>query len=282
MKKKPLGRGLEALIPKAENKTTVIELDINDIVPNRDQPRHFFDDESLAELASSIKEHGVIQPILVTKEHNKYKIIAGERRFRAAQQIKLERIPAIIVEVTSENQVIEIGLIENLQRENLNPIEVAMAYKQLIEKFQYSQDSLSKVVGKSRSAVANTLRLLNLPDEVLEALGKNIITEGHARALLSLVDKKSIMDVYKKIVDNSLSVRETENLIKKLKNNKVHKGEVPSTFSPFKKDIEEEFENYFNTKVMISGEFHKGTIKIIYKSKDDLHYIINKIRGNPC
>jgi len=145
----------------------------------------------------SIKEHGIIQPILVRKEGSKYKIIAGERRFRAAQQVKLERIPAIVVNVENDGQIIEIGLIENIQREDLNPVEVARAFKQLIERFGYTQDKLALVVGKSRSAVANTLRLLHLPDNILDALRDNIITEGHARALLSLEDVDSMNDVLK-------------------------------------------------------------------------------------
>ena len=279
MKKSPLGRGLEALIPKSENKRTIIELDINDILPNSDQPRQFFDEESLKELSLSIKEHGIIQPILVRKEGSKYKIIAGERRFRAAQQVKLERIPAIVVNVENDGQIIEIGLIENIQREDLNPVEVARAFKQLIERFGYTQDKLALVVGKSRSAVANTLRLLHLPDNILDALRDNIITEGHARALLSLEDVDSMNDVFKKIVENSLSVRESEALVKRIKKNDNSKKEKVSTFSPFKKEIEEEFENYFNTKVFISGQFNKGTIKIVYRSKEDLQHIINKIRG---
>lgn len=279
MKKSPLGRGLEALIPKSENKRTIIELDINDILPNSDQPRQFFNEESLKELSLSIKEHGIIQPILVRKEGSKYKIIAGERRFRAAQRVKLERIPAIVVNVENDGQIIEIGLIENIQREDLNPVEVARAFKQLIERFGYTQDKLALVVGKSRSAVANTLRLLHLPDNILDALRDNIITEGHARALLSLEDVNSMNDVFKKIVENSLSVRESEALVKRIKKNDNSKKEKVSTFSPFKKEIEEEFENYFNTKVFISGQFNKGTIKIVYRSKEDLQHIINKIRG---
>ena len=272
MKKSPLGRGLEALIPKSENRRTVVELDINDILPNADQPRQFFDEESL-------KEHGIIQPILVKREDNKYKIIAGERRFRAAQQVKLERIPAIVISLNNEGQAIEIGLIENIQREDLNVVEVARAFKQLIEKFGYAQDKLAQVVGKSRSAVANTLRLLNLPGKILDALRDNIITEGHARALLSLEDINSIFEVFKKIVENSLSVRETEALVKRIKEDNKPKEEKMPTFSPFKKELEEEFEKYFNTKVFISGQFNRGAIKIVYRSKDDLQNIINKIRG---
>jgi ParB family chromosome partitioning protein len=279
MKKSPLGRGLEALIPKSENRRTVVELDINDILPNADQPRQFFDEESLKELSLSIKEHGIIQPILVKREDNKYKIIAGERRFRAAQQVKLERIPAIVISLNNEGQAIEIGLIENIQREDLNVVEVARAFKQLIEKFGYAQDKLAQVVGKSRSAVANTLRLLNLPGKILDALRDNIITEGHARALLSLEDINSIFEVFKKIVENSLSVRETEALVKRIKEDNKPKEEKMPTFSPFKKELEEEFEKYFNTKVFISGQFNRGAIKIVYRSKDDLQNIINKIRG---
>jgi ParB family chromosome partitioning protein len=282
MKKKPLGRGLEALIPKSDSKKNIVELDINDIIPNANQPRQFFDEEGLTELAQSIKEHGIIQPILVKKENDKYKIIAGERRFRAAQQIKLERVPAIIKDVVHENQALEIGLIENIQREDLNAVDLAMAYNQLIEKFQYSQEALSKVVGKSRSAIANTLRLLNLPREILNAVSVNVITEGHARALLSLENNKTISYVFNRIVERTMSVRETENLVKKLKKGQTIKSEVKSPFSPFKEELEREFENYFDTNVKISGKFSGGTIRIIYKSKENLEKIINKIRGELC
>lgn len=282
MKKRPLGRGLEALIPKSESKKSIVELDINDIIPNTNQPRQYFDEESLAELASSIKEHGIIQPILVKKENNKYKIIAGERRFRAAQQVKLERVPAIVKDVVSENQAIEIGLIENIQREDLNAVDLATAYKQLIEKFHYSQEALSKVVGKSRSAIANTLRLLNLPDEILTALRSNVITEGHARALLSLENNEAFLDVFNRIVEKNMSVRETENFVKRLKKGETTKTDITTPFSPFKEELEREFESYFDTKVKISGKFSGGTIKIIYKSKEDLQKIINKLRGELC
>jgi ParB family chromosome partitioning protein len=282
MKKKPLGRGLAALIPKSENKNNIVELDINDIIPNSNQPRQLFNDENLSELALSIKNHGMIQPILVKKEDNKYKIIAGERRFRAAQQIKLEKIPAIIFEVKGDHEMIELGLIENIQREDLNPIDLARAYNQLIENFQYSQEDLSRALGKSRSAVANTLRLLRLPKKIIDAVQNNIISEGHARALLSLENENDVMNIFKEIVEKSLSVRETESLVSKLKKGVKLKSPAYSSFTPFKEELEREFENYFNTKIIISGSFTSGTIKIIYKSKDDLQKIINKIRGDLC
>ncbi|MDY6820056.1 MAG: ParB/RepB/Spo0J family partition protein [Deferribacterota bacterium] len=282
MKKKPLGRGLEALIPRSESKKEIFQLNIDEIVPNCEQPRKSYDEESLTELAESIKEHGIIQPIIVTKVDNKYKIIAGERRFRAAKKINLKQIPAIIKNIDRDGKILELSLIENIQREDLNTVDLARAYKFLINRCSYTQEELSKVIGKSRSSIANTLRLLKLPQEVLEGLKNNKITEGHARTLLALEEQNYIRDVYKKILDNNLSVRETEQLIKKLKNKNSKKIKSENPFKPFINDLEKQLENFFNTKVVISGRETKGSIKITYNSKKELEQIISKLRGERC
>ncbi|MBZ4643783.1 MAG: parB-like partition protein [Deferribacteraceae bacterium] len=280
MRKNPLGRGLESLIPKdnSVNRKSPIELDITDIVPNEKQPRRIFDSEKLNELADSIKSKGLIQPIVVTKHEDKYLIIAGERRWRACGLAGLKKIPVIIKDINDEKERLELALIENIQREDLNPIEVANAYKSLMEKFSYTQEELSKIVGKSRSAVANILRLLKLPHEITEALSKNIISEGHARALLGLDDHLKVMEAFNTVVKKKLSVRETENLVKRIKTSPVKKMEN-SGADIFVESIKKEFESFFKTKVNIRTGKKGGTIEIKYSSNEELDTIINHLRG---
>ncbi len=219
MKKNSLGKGLESLIPKAEKTRTIInEIDIADIIPNPDQPRKVFNEEALSELTDSIRKNGIIQPMVLAKgeEEGTYVIIAGERRWRAAGLAGLRRVPAVVREITKETEKLELALIENIQREDLGPLELARAYKNLMDKHEYRQEDVADVVGKSRSAVANTIRLLGLPERVIMALEEGHISEGHARALIGLEEKKAV-EILIKIIENSLSVRDVEKLVSKKK-----------------------------------------------------------------
>jgi len=221
MSKRALGKGLGALISEAktssDEKEGVLELGINEIEPNSNQPRKSFDEKALIQLSESIKEHGIIQPIIVKKEGDIYRIVAGERRWRAARLLGLKKIPAIVRDF-SNKQVMEIALIENIQREDLNPIEEAEAYERLIVEHNMTQEQISNSIGKSRPAIANSLRLLTLSDNIKKFLISGQITSGHARALLSLEDKKKQESICNEIIEKNLSVRETEKLVKSIKN----------------------------------------------------------------
>jgi len=279
MKKSPLGRGLESLIPKGEStQRSPVEVDITDIIPNSEQPRQKFDSEKLIELAESIKSKGLIQPIIVTKQGEKYVIIAGERRWRACGLAGLKKIPVIVKDINDDKERLELALIENIQREDLNSVEVAVAYKNLIEKFGYTQEELAKIVGKSRSAVANLLRLLKLPKEVINSLTENEITEGHARALLGLEEKDDILNVLRIVVKRKLSVRETERLIQRVKKGAIKKESFQER-DVFIDALEKEFEEFFKTKVNIKQKKNGGTIEIKYTSNDELNTILEMIRG---
>lgn len=279
MKKSPLGRGLESLIPKGEStQKAPVEIDITDIIPNSEQPRQKFDSEKLMELAESIKSKGLIQPIIVSKQGDKYIIIAGERRWRACGLAGLKKIPVIVKNINDDKERLELALIENIQREDLNPVEVAVTYKNLIEKFGYTQEELSKIVGKSRSAVANILRLLKLPKEVISALSENEITEGHARALLGLEEKDDILNIFRIVLRRKLSVRETERLIQRVKKGEIKKENFQER-DIFIDALEKEFEEFFKTKVNIKTKKSGGTIEIKYMSNDELNTILEMIRG---
>lgn len=275
MSKKRLGKGLQALIPSVEDENQgVTEININRILPNPHQPRRDFDDEKLEELAASIREHGVIQPIIVRENGDMYELVAGERRWRAAKKLGHTTIPAIIKEYT-DGEVMEIALIENLQREDLNPIEEAAAYKQLMEEFGLTQDELSKKIGKSRSLIANSIRLLNLPAEIQELLEKGAITTGHARSLLSLDDKGMQMELARRIIEEGLTVRDIERIVKKAvveKDKKTKKA--PETKDPLLLDIEERLKMVLGTQVRIKNGRNKGKIEIEYYSGEDLERII--------
>ena len=214
MTKKRLGRGLEALLNVEENEyEEIVELRINDIEPNLEQPRKSFDEESLRELAESIKKHGIVQPIIVRKENDTYRIVAGERRWRAAKIANLEKIKAIVKDLTDQ-EILEVALIENLQREDLNPIEEAEAYEKLIKEHGLKQEEIAEIVGKSRPAVANSLRLLSLPDEIKSGLVERKITSGHARALLAIEDPEVQKRVMEEIIKMNYNVRQTEKIVK--------------------------------------------------------------------
>ncbi|MEG6565633.1 ParB/RepB/Spo0J family partition protein [Thermoanaerobacterium saccharolyticum] len=266
--KRGLGRGLQALIPEIDEESPkgVENIKISDIEPNQFQPRKHFDDESLKELSDSIKEHGIIQPIIVRKNDFGYQIVAGERRWRAAKLAGLKEIPAIVKDF-DDQKVMEIALIENLQREDLNPIDEAKAYKSLMEQFNLTQEEISKRVGKSRSSIANSIRLLNLDDEVQNMLMEGKITTGHAKVILALQDAEKQNMIAKKIVDKNLNVRETENLIKEVTSPKKKKRKESDAYI---KEIEDNFCRFFGTKVKIIHGKNRGKILIEYYSEEDL------------
>lgn len=273
MIKKGLGKGLGALIldESSEQESGVIELKINEIEPNASQPRKFFDDEKLLQLADSIKQHGIIQPIIVKKDNNIYTIIAGERRWRAAKLAGLSRVPVLIKDFTNK-QVMEIALIENLQREDLNPIEEADAYMHLMNEYDLTQEQIAETIGKSRSAIANSLRLLGLSEEVKKYIISGDLTSGHARTLVIIQDKLIQKNAAEYIIANKLSVRETENYVKKLFQN-TNKKHVKSENPDFKV-VEDKLKNILGTKVKLVANNNKGKITIEYYSNDELDRLL--------
>jgi ParB family chromosome partitioning protein len=287
-KKFGLGKGLNALIPedleldkgiKDNVNNTSNLIDINLIRSNQEQPRKSFDNEKIMELSESIKHHGIVQPIILKKESDQYVIVAGERRWRAAKLAGVKEVPAIVMEL-SDKEVLEISLIENIQRQDLNSIEEAVAYKKLISEFNLTQDELSKRLGKSRVSITNTLRLLNLSENVQQYLIEGVISEGHGRALLAIDDSKLQYELAQKVIDDKLSVRELELQIKKMKNNterKLEKNNSKTAISPYYKDITERLQNYFGTKVNINDNNNKGKIEIEYYSEEDLQRILEII-----
>ena len=278
-KKSALGRGLGALIPEMVDESNDVsgikEIDINEISPADDQPRKNFDEEKIQKLAESIKQHGILQPILVKKDGKYYKIIAGERRWRAARIAGLKNVPIIEKELT-DRDTMEISLIENLQREDLNPIEEASAYKKLMDDFNMTQEDIAVRVGKSRPAITNSIRLLNLDERVLNYLIDGTISGGHGKVLASINDKNLQYEISKKIIDEGLNVRQTEKLIKKIEGKKENKEKIIKK-EVYIKDIEDKLKNYFGTKVIINKGRKKGKIEIEYYSKDDLDRIIEML-----
>ena len=293
-KKFGLGKGLNALIPEDTILSTLdtklektdddrdkdkgsISIDINLIKSNEEQPRRSFDDEKILELAESIKSNGIIQPLVLKKVNNEYIIVAGERRWRAAKLIGLKEVPAIIMNLT-EKQILEISLIENIQREDLNSIEEALAYKRLINDFNLTQEELSKRIGKSRVTITNTLRLLNLSEDVQQYIIEGVISEGHGRALLGITDSKVQCELAQSVIDDKLSVRELEVLIRKLKTSPTRsKSKSSNEINPYYKDVTYKLENYFGTKVNITNKNNKGKIEIEYYSEEDLQRILEII-----
>lgn len=279
-----LGKGLASLIPESDFKDNereqVLNIDINLIKANKEQPRKHFDDEKLMELANSIKEHGIIQPIVVKEENQIYTIIAGERRWRAAKLLNLKEVPVIIKDL-SPIEIVEISLIENIIRENLNPIEEAMAYKRLLKEFNLTQEEISKQVSKSRSAIANALRLLNLDDRIQGYLIEGVLSEGHGRAILGLENKDDQYIVAQKVIDENLNVRQTEGLVKNYgKKEVVKENTIKPSMDIYYKDIKVRLENHFNTKVNINNNSkNKGKIEIEYYSPEDLQRIIEMLEA---
>lgn len=295
VKKSGLGKGLDSLIKdnssakktaaantSSENKAEEMKsgeqmMKINMVEPNRDQPRKKFEEDALLELADSIKQFGVLQPLLVRKRKDYYEIIAGERRWRAAKMAGVKEVPVIIKDYT-EQEIVEIGLIENIQRENLNPIEEAMAFKKLLEEFNLKQDEVAERVSKSRTAVTNSMRLLKLDEQVQEMIVDDMISTGHARALLAIDDKEQQYDLANKIFDEKLSVRETEKLVKEIKNPKKPKMKKKVENEFVYTDLENRMKEVMGTKVNISSKGNgKGKIEIEYYSDDELERMFEMI-----
>lgn len=297
--KKGLGKGLDSLIAdkvstkqvtktesqvklKSEHAADAVMMDITKVEPNREQPRQKFDEDALLELAESIKQFGVLQPLLVQEKDDYYEIIAGERRWRAAKLAGVKKIPVIIKKLTAQ-EIMEISLIENIQREDLNPIEEAMAYKRLLTEFNLKQDEVAERVSKSRTAVTNAMRLLKLNDKVQQMVIDEMLTTGHARALLGIDDQEKQYVLAQKIFDEKLSVRDTEKLVKSIQNEKKNRTNVRKGIDPkleaIYHDLEEQMKGILGTKVSINHkDEEKGKVEIEYYSQDELDRIIDLLR----
>ena len=297
VKKSGLGKGLDSLIPstghkktmpaKPEVKKEVVEktikkeevmVKITEVEPNREQPRKNFNEDALLELADSIKQFGIIQPLVVQKQENCYEIIAGERRWRAAKLAGLKEVPVIIKNYTEQERV-EIALIENIQREDLNPIEEAMAFRRLLTEFELKQDELAERVSKSRTAVANSMRLLKLDERVQQMVVDEKISTGHARALLAVENKEQQYNLANKIFDEKLSVRETERLMKNLQKEKKDKKDHKTENEFIYKGIEEKIKMILGTKVTGNHRNKKGRIEIEYYSNEELERIMDLLES---
>ena len=294
VKKKGLGKGLDSLIPdnkplktsvsdeKEQKETAELPvgeqmMNINQVEPNRDQPRKKFEEDALMELADSIKQFGVLQPLLVRKRKDYYEIIAGERRWRAAKLAGVKEVPVIVKDYT-EQEIVEIGLIENIQRENLNPIEEAAAFKRLLEEFNLKQDEVAERVSKSRTAVTNSMRLLKLSEKVQQMIIDDMISPGHARALLAIDNQDLQYELATKVFDEKLSVRETEKLVKAIKNPKQVKEKKTDENQFLYKDLANKMKDVMGTKVNISSKGNgKGKIEIEYYSDDELERMFEMI-----
>lgn len=275
-----LGKGLDAIFMdnETEDGNSTVKLKISDIEPNRRQPRKEFNEEALTELADSISKHGILQPLLVRPlPDGGYQLVAGERRWRACRMAGVSEVPVVIKELTN-SQVMELALIENLQREDLSIVEEAEGYKMLMDDYSFTQDEISKSVGKSRPSITNALRILKLPKEILSLLKENKITAGHARALLSFDNEEDMRKVAEAIVTNGLSVREVEK-ISKIKNNKKEKRNDKRRDSFFD-EVEISLHEYLGRKVKVSSSAkNKGSITIEFYNKEDLAEIVKKLAG---
>ena len=287
--KKGLGKGLNALIPPTEEKkapekvssSLVSETDketmvnITKIEPNRTQPRKNFNEDALQELADSIKQFGIVQPLIVQDRKDHYEIIAGERRWRAAKKAGLKEVPVIIKNYT-EQEIVEISIIENIQREDLNPIEEALAYKRLLEEFKLKQDQVAERVSKSRSAVTNSMRLLKLSDKVQQMIIDEMITTGHARAILSIEDPEEQYNLAQRIFDEKLSVREVEKIMKNMGKPAKNKKEKDTKLEVIYQDIEEKLKQNLGAKVVITSKGNgAGKMEIEFYTHDDLEKLIS-------
>ena len=291
--KKGLGKGLDSLIANkvekpvevkvdAANANGAIMMNINKVEPNREQPRKKFDEDALLELSESIKQFGVLQPLLVTEREDYFEIIAGERRWRAAKLAGVKEVPVIVKKLT-EQEIMIISLLENIQREDLNPIEEAQGYKRLIEEFNLKQDEVAEQVSKSRTAVTNAMRLLKLNEKVQQMLIDEMLTTGHARALLAIDDQEKQYEVAQRIFDEKLSVRDTEKLVKNIQNEKeidpAPKNKIDPQLLAVYRDLEEQMKSLLGTKVYINPkDDKKGKLEIEYYSQDELDRIIDLIR----
>lgn len=290
MAKTSLGTGLSSLIPNKLNKENntpfqkrsfassyeVIKIPIENIVPNPKQPRKYFAEESLKELAESIKEHGVIQPIIVTKTDGKYELIAGERRLQASKLVKMNEIQAI-VRLATNQQKLELALVENIQRHNLNAVEEAKAYQELHSEFNLTQKEIAKRTGKSRPAIANIIRLLELPIEIQRGIIEEKITEGHARAILGLENPEKQRALYKLILKNDLTVRAVEDKVKEITVH-THKRKVSEQSDPYIQDLEDNIQQKLGTKIKIKKRGTTGKITIDFYSEEEFKKIIEMLK----
>jgi ParB family chromosome partitioning protein len=281
LEKKGLGKGLGALIPGAgRTEGSPTDIPINEISLNPYQPRKTFNDEKFQDLVKSVRLHGILQPIVVrTNTEGGYELVAGERRLRAATAVGLTRIPGIIKEFTNE-QSLEVALIENLQREDIGPLEAAVAYKRLSDEFSLTQDDIAFRIGKSRPSIANTIRLLNLPEEIQNNLASGKITEGHARALLGVNDLEKQKDICERIIEDQLTVRESERLCRDAGRSDVSRETLPKSDikandkDPNLLDIEEQLRRLFGTRVTITVGRDKGKVEIEFYNEDDLNRVL--------
>ena len=280
MTQKRLGRGLGALLDFNDDENLIQKLPIEKISPSEEQPRKFFDDDSLKELAESIKRVGILNPIIVKSDNGNFKIISGERRFRAAQIAGLTEVPVIIKEEINERTSFEISLIENIHREDLNPIEEAESYRRLIDEFNYTHQQVAELIGKDRSYVTNILRLLKLSDFAKKAIIKGLLTTGHCKVLVNLSEEDQ-NKLCKIIIERNLSVRETENLVRKLKDTNNNKRENIAKVL-FLDEFRDDFENItkkLNTKIDLEvGKREKGKLIIHFKNKEELKKILDELR----
>lgn len=285
MSRKALGKGLEALIgespeesvgPEEQPKQRLANLRIDKIKSNRYQPRTKVDEEKLSELSASIKEKGIIQPVVVRQVGEEFELVAGERRLLAAKKLGWEEIPAVITGKLSKEDMLELSLIENLQREDLNPIDTAKGYKRLLEECLLTQAEVAQRIGKDRSSVANTMRILNLPDEVQKLIGDGKLSEGHARAILSLSGEKEQIALSRRVVKEELSVRRTEDLAHPERRTLIIRKRAKS--SPAFFDIEEKLKQYFGTSVKVLGKDKGGKIEIEFYSEEDLSRILEVLK----
>jgi len=291
MKYQGLGRGLDSLIPskieqeksadsivrREENsgagKKEISEVPTSSIRPNPQQPRHEFNHDDLEDLINSIREHGIIQPLVVRREGGNFQLIAGERRFRAAQMLSLEKVPVVIRQVEKDQDLLELALIENIQRKDLNPLEKALGYRHLLEEFQLTQEEAAKKIGKKRATLANALRLLELPEEIQRALAEEKITEGHAKAILALDGADRQLNLFHRILTNKFSVREAENQVKRTKGSKI----FPLDKDADTREKEERLREALGTKVDINKRGRQGRITVEFYSAEELRNIVDKI-----
>jgi ParB family chromosome partitioning protein len=280
MNKMKLGKGLSALIPNdidVSDRKKFIVVETDRITPNPDQPRREFNESSLKDLADSITQNGILQPLLIKSVNGNFQLVAGERRFRAAQMIGLERVPAILVEGLSRMEQMQLALIENLQREDLNVMELAEGYSRMINEYGLTQDDLARKVSKNRSTITNTLRLLNLPDEVKELIRGGKISGGHARTILALNSEREQLEVARKIIDENLSVRVLEELIYGKKRKKRGKSLKLRKLPPDLADAETRLKRHLGTRVNLKRGLKKGKIEIEFYSDSDLTRILELI-----
>jgi ParB family chromosome partitioning protein len=279
MKKRALGKGLKAFLPEEYGilkDEKFVDVDVEDLKPNPLQPRQDFDQDAIEELARSIEETGILQPLLVVPEGNQYKIVVGERRWRAAQKIGMTKIPAIVRHL-SEQEQIEVSLVENLQRKDLNPIEIALAYQKLMHELNYTQEMVAEKVGKDRASVANFIRLLKLPPEIQKMVAEGKISMGHARALITLEKPDQQIFISRLIVQKNLSVRDVEKMMAEKRQPSSPKPKQP--LDPDLLALQDELVQILGTKVAISGNSQKGTVKLFYFSLEELNRLFDKIKG---